>query len=257
MTPSKITFKGLSDSEVLDLRAKYGRNSFTGKKESGVITALISLVKEPMFILLMATSVIYFISGETENGFFMVFAIILVGAISFYQDARSRNAIAQLKNLTQPKAKVIRNNIVAEIKSEEIVLGDHIMVEEGTLVPADATIIQSNDFFVNESILTGESFSVGKNETENNNQIFQGTNISGGLAICIVTAIGNNTALGKIGKSLESIKEEKTPLQIQISDFVKKMAIAGIIIFCIVLAINYWDSKNISDSLLKLSLIHI
>jgi len=251
LTPSKIIFKGLSDSEVLDLRAKYGRNSFTGKKESGVITALISLVKEPMFILLMATSVIYFISGETENGFFMVFAIILVGAISFYQDARSRNAIAQLKNLTQPKAKVIRNNIVAEIKSEEIVLGDHIMVEEGTLVPADATIIQSNDFFVNESILTGESFSVGKNETENNNQIFQGTNISGGLAICIVTAIGNNTALGKIGKSLESIKEEKTPLQIQISDFVKKMAIAGIIIFCIVLAINYWDSKNISDSLLK------
>ena len=250
MTSPKITFKGLSDQQVLDSRAKYGRNSFTGKKENGVITALISLVKEPMFILLMATSFIYFISGETENGFFMVFAIVLVGAISFYQDARSRNALTQLKELTQPKSKVIRNSIVVEIKSEEIVIGDHIIVEEGTLVPADATILQSNDFFVNESILTGESFTVAKNETENNN-IFQGTNITGGLAICVVTAIGNNTSLGKIGKSLEAIKEEKTPLQIQISDFVKKMAIAGIIIFCIVLAINYWESKNISDSLIK------
>ena len=169
MTSSKITFKGLSDQQVLDSRAKYGRNSFTGKKENGVLTALISLVKEPMFILLMATSFIYFISGERENGFFMVFAIVLVGAISFYQDARSRNAISQLKELTQPKSKVIRNNVVLEIKSEEIVIGDHIIVEEGTLVPADATILQSNDFFVNESILTGESFTVAKNETENNN----------------------------------------------------------------------------------------
>ena len=119
MTSSKITFKGLSDQQVLDSRAKYGRNSFTGKKENGVITALISLVKEPMFILLMATSFIYFISGETENGFFMVFAIVLVGAISFYQDARSRNALTQLKELTQPKSKVIRNSIVVEINSLE------------------------------------------------------------------------------------------------------------------------------------------
>ena len=251
MDSPNIAFKGLSEQEVLDSRVKNGRNSFSGKKDNSIVIALIALFKEPMFLLLLATSVIYFIGGETSHGLFMAFAIVLVATISFYQDARSRNAMAQLKELTQPKAQVIRNSKVTEINSEEIVIGDHIIVEEGTLVPADAIVLQSNDFFVNESILTGESFTVPKNETESNNKIYQGTNVTGGLAICLVTGVGNNTALGKIGKSLESIKEEKTPLQLQITDFVKKMAVAGIAIFLIVFVINYLDSKNISDSLLK------
>ncbi|MFY8069977.1 MAG: cation-translocating P-type ATPase, partial [Flavobacterium sp.] len=129
-----------------------------------------------------------------------------------------------LKKLSQPKSKVIRNGELVEIPSEEIVLGDFIQVEEGTFVPADATIIQSNDFSVNEAILTGESLSVFKNEASEIKQVFQGTIVATGLAICEVKAIGNQTQIGKIGKSIETIIEEKTPLQIQITNFVTKMS---------------------------------
>jgi Ca2+-transporting ATPase len=175
----------------------------------------------------------------------------LVAAISLFQEARSRNAIDALKKLSQPKNKVIRNNEIVEILSEDIVLGDFIQVEEGTFIPADAVIIQSNDFSVNESILTGESLSVFKSETSEIKQVFQGTIVATGLAICEVIAIGNQTSLGKIGKSLEEIVEEKTPLQVQITNFVKKMSIIGLVTFGIVWAINYYHSKSILDSLLK------
>ena len=97
----------------------------------------------------------------------------------------------------------------------------------------------------------GESLSVFKNEASENKQVFQGTIVATGMAICEVTAIGNQTSLGKIGKSLEEIQEEKTPLQIQINNFVKKMSIIGLLIFGIVWALNYYHSKSILDSLLK------
>jgi Ca2+-transporting ATPase len=181
----------------------------------------------------------------------MTIAILLVAAISLFQEARSRNAIDALKKLSQPKSKVIRNSKIIEIPSEEIVVGDCIQVQEGTFIPADAVIIQSNDFSVNEAILTGESLSVFKNELSEINKVFQGTIVATGLAICEVTAIGNQTSLGKIGKSLESIEEEKTPLQLQITNFVKKMSIIGLIIFGIVWALNYYHSKVVFDSLLK------
>ncbi|OYU92705.1 MAG: haloacid dehalogenase, partial [Bacteroidetes bacterium B1(2017)] len=147
------------------------------------------------------------------------------------------------------KSKVIRNGKVEEIKSEDLVLGDVIIIEEGMSIPADATIILSNDFMVNESILTGESLAVEKNKE--NNQVFKGTSVVGGLGIAQITAIGNETSLGKIGKSLEGIKEEKTPLENQISNFVKKMAFLGGIVFFVVWAINYYNTREILNSLLQ------
>ena len=181
----------------------------------------------------------------------MASAIVLVSLISSYQNARSRNALSKLKDFTKPNCKVIRNGKTIEIKTEDLVIGDFLLVEEGTLIAADGTIVHSNDFSVNEAILTGESMSVTKDKDADNNQIFQGTNVASGLAIATITAIGAETKLGKIGKSLENIKEEKTPLEIQIGNFVKKMAIAGGIIFLIVWAINYFHSYDLFDSLLK------
>jgi P-type Ca2+ transporter type 2C len=242
---------GLTDLEVIAARKQFGYNEQDLKKNDGFITALKEVVKEPMFILLVVASIIYFITGNISDGIFMAAAIVLVSAISLYQDSRSRNALAALKLLTQPWCKVIRNGETVEIKSYEIVIGDFMLVEEGTSVPADGIIFQSNDFSINESILTGESLSVFKSASGDDNLVYQGTSVAGGLAICIVTKIGRETKLGKIGKSLESITEEKTPLQKQISNFVKKMAIAGVIIFLIVWAINYMQSGDLFDSLLK------
>jgi Ca2+-transporting ATPase len=156
-----------------------------------------------------------------------------------------------LKDLSQPKCKVIRDGTIQEIKSEDIVIGDSLLVEEGTAITADGSIIHSNDFSVDESILTGESLSVFKDKTTDDKFIYSGTNVSTGLAIATITAIGNETKLGKIGKSLESISDEKTPLELQIANFVKKMAITGGLVFVIVWAINYWHYQNLLASLLQ------
>lgn len=251
MPNTNFHIDGLTDQQVLDSRLKHGHNELNHKKDNEFFIAVRELFKEPMFILLLVTSIIYFISGKIGDGVFMVSAIVLVAIISLYQESRSRNAIEALRNLTQPKSKVIRNKTVSEIKSEEIVIDDCIMVEEGCSIPADGIIIQSNDFSVNESMLTGESMAISKNNTEGNNLVFAGTTVTDGLALCKVVAIGSNTKLGLIGNSMESVQEEETPLQVQINSFIKMMAIAGVIVFLIVWVINFLHSSNVLDSLLK------
>ena len=251
MASTNFDIIGLSPEMVKESREKFGFNKADYKKENGFVEAIKSTLKEPMVILLLVASLIYFISGKTGDGIFLSSAIVLVAAISLYQDSRSRNALDKLKNLTQPNCKVIRNGKIEEIKSEDLVIGDSLMVEEGTFITADGIIVHSNDFSVNESILTGESLVVYKDQSKEDNLIFQGTTVSSGLAIATITAIGIETRLGKIGKSLESIKEEKTPLELQIGNFVKMMVIAGAIVFLVVWALNYFRSYDVLDSLLK------
>jgi len=251
MPVTNFNIKGLTNEQVLVAREKYGYNRLQYKKENGFIDALKSLAKEPMVILLLAASSIYFVSGKTGDGIFLASAIVLVSAISLQQDAKSRNALEKLKNFTQPACKVIRDGEVVEIKTEDLVMGDSLVAEEGVSIAADGTIIHSNDFSVNESILTGESLSVYKDQAKEDNFIYLGTTVASGLAIATITAIGNETKLGKIGKSLESITAEKTPLELQINNFVKKMVILGAVVFLIVWAINYFHSYNVLDSLLK------
>ncbi len=251
MSTNHFNIKGLTDDQVVNARKKYGLNQLNYKKQNGLLDALKNLIKDPMIILLFVASLIYFISGDKSDGIFLAAAIVFEVIISLYQDSRSRNALEKLQNFTQPNCKVIRNSNIIEIKSEALVVGDSLIVEEGTFIAADGIIIHSNDFAVNESILTGESFAVNKDKSSEEHVIYQGTTVASGLAIATITAIGNETKLGKIGKSLENIKEEKTPLEIQINNFVKKMAIAGAIVFIIVWAINYFHSYNIIDSLLQ------
>lgn len=251
MSTANFNIKGLTDDEVTESREKYGQNTLEYKKENGFLDAVKSIIKEPMVLLLLLASSIYFISGNLDDGIFLACAIIIVSAISLYQDSRSRNALEKLKNFTQPNCKVIRNGEITEIKSEDLVLGDSMLVEEGTAISADGIIVHSNDFSVNESILTGESLSVYKDKTTQDNLIYRGTNVSGGLAIATVSAIGNQTKLGKIGKSLESIQEEKTPLELQVNNFVKKLVIAGALVFVVVWVMNFFRSYEVLDSFIK------
>ena len=251
MNENKKDVTGLTTEQVCESRKKNGQNLISHKKENPVVSSLKELVKEPMILLLVMAASVYFITGNSGDGFFLLSAVVLVATISLYQESRSRNALEKLKDLTQPLSKVIREGKTIEIKTEEIVLGDTILIEEGTSIPADGKIIQSNDFSVSESILTGESFPIIKDATKEDAFVYSGTKVSSGTAFAIVTAIGESTKLGKIGKSLESIKEEKTPLEIKIHDFVKKMIIAGAIVFLIFWGINFIKSHDFLDSLLK------
>lgn len=251
MPANNFNINGLTTEQVLNAREKYGKNTLNYKRENNVLAAIKKLVKEPMVVLLFAASLIYLISGKTGDAIFLASAIILVSIISLFQHSRSRNALQKLKKLSQAYCKVIRNGEVEEIESEDLVVGDSLIVEEGTLITADGIIVHSNDFSVNESILTGESLSVFKDKDKDDNLIFKGTTVVSGLAISIITSIGDKTKLGKIGKSLESIKEEKTPLELQIASFVRTMVIVGTIVFIVVWAINYFRSYDLLDSLLK------
>jgi len=251
MKDSSKTITGLSNLEVLESAKRNGTNSVEHAKKNHLLTSLLDIIKEPMFLLLFTATSIYFITGDYADGIFMAFAIVFVIAISVFQESRSRNAIEALKKLSQPKCKAIRESIIIEISSEEIVIGDCVQLEEGAFIPADGRILSSNDFSVNESILTGESLAVFKSNQSENNQVFQGTIVASGLAICKITDIGKNTQLGKIGSSLNAIEDEKTPLQIQINNFVTKMSIIGLVIFAIVWGINYYNSRIVLDSLLQ------
>lgn len=251
MPENQFNITGLVDEAVILAREKFGQNKLDYKKENTFFDTLKRIVKDPMVVLLLVASSIYFISGKTGDGIFLAVAIVFQTSISLYQYARSKNALEKLKDFSQPNCKVIRNGKVIEIKSEDLVIGDSLMVEEGTAITADGTIIHSNDFSVNQSILTGESLAVYKDKTKEDKFIYSGTTVASGLAIATITAIGNDTKLGKIGTSLESISEEKTPLEIQIANFVQKMAISGAVVFVIVWVINYWHSQNLLSSLLQ------
>lgn len=250
MPANQFNISGLTNEQVVLARKNFGQNKLDYKKENNFFDTVKRIAKDPMTILLLVASSIYFVSGKTGDGIFMTVAIIFITSISLYQDSRSKNALEKLKDLSQPKCKVIRDGEIAEIKSEDLVVGDSLMVEEGTSITADGIIVHSNDFSVNESILTGESFAVFKDTTKEDKFIYSGTTVASGLAIATITGIGNQTKLGKIGLSLESISEEKTPLELQIANFVKKMAIVGSLVFVIVWVINYWHSQSLLNSLL-------
>lgn len=247
--PESIT--GLSASEVEAARKQFGANHQVTPGIHRWWHILLEMLKEPMLLLLIAVTVIYFIMGEYGEAYFMLAAIVIVSGISFYQDNRSRRALEALEKMNQPLSKVIRNGRMMHIPTPDIVIGDMLLMAEGDTINADGKIVYSNDFSVNESMLTGEAYAVFKSAAGEDNMVYSGTLVTSGLAVCEVVNIGKETKIGKIGDSISAIQQEATPLQLQIEKFVKGMAIAGIIVFLFVWLVNYWESRSLTDSLLK------
>ncbi|MBB1645454.1 MULTISPECIES: cation-translocating P-type ATPase [Sphingobacterium] len=246
--PKHLT--GLSEEELKISQNKFGYNHSDSIKKNTWYNMLLAILKEPMLLLLIAVAVIYVIVGNYSEAAFMLGAIIAVSGISFYQDNRSKKALEALQKLNEPLSTVIRNSKVIQIATHEIAVGDLCITEEGKMINADGEIVHSNDFSVNEASLTGESFSVFKNQDTEDRKIYSGTLTVSGLAVFKVEKIGSETKLGKIGKSIQEIKEERSPLQIQITKFVKWMAVIGIVVFLMVWAYSFWQSRNIIESLL-------
>lgn len=246
--PTGLT--GLSEEEVRISREKFGYNQSEGPKKSGWYSMLLEILKEPMLLLLIAVAIIYLIVGNYSEALFMLGAIIAVSGISFYQDNRSKKALEALEKLNEPLSNVIRESKVMQIPTHELAVGDLCIIEEGKMINADGEIVHSNDFSVNESSLTGESFSVFKSQDTQDREVYSGTLVVSGLAVFKVKRIGRETRLGKIGQSLLDIESEQSPLQIQITRFVKWMAFIGIAVFLLVWGYSYWESGNIIESLL-------
>jgi len=241
---------GLTEAELKTSREKFGFNQAENTIKSAWYILLFDILKEPMLLLLIAVTIIYVIVGNYSEALFMLGAIIAVSGISFYQDNRSKKALEALEKLNEPLSTVIRNSKVMQIPTHEIALGDLCIIEEGKMINADGKIVHSNDFSVNEASLTGESFSVFKNPETDDNKVYSGTLVVSGLAVFEVENIGAKTKLGKIGQSIQNIKEEISPLQLQITKFVKWMAFIGIAVFLTVWAYSFLQSRDIVQSLL-------
>ena len=242
---------GLTDDQAIEARKIHGpnvsqkTNNYTGWK------ILLSLLKEPMLILLIGVSIIYLLLGQNSDAYFMIFAIVVVSGISYYQDRRSQTSLKSLEELTVPLSQAIRQGELIQIPTPDIVPGDLVMNEEGSTLQADGDIVYSHDFSINESSLTGESVPVYKSEFSTDKKVYQGTATASGLVVFRVTATGSNTKLGRLGKSILTIHEERSPLQVQIDHFVKRMTLIGLLIFLLLWGFHFHKTHNLLASLLE------
>ena len=245
-----INLRGLSLQEIPELQKKYGRNIFHIDSQRHFIHIVWDIVKEPMFILLVIACSLYFILGEASEGIMMLVAMAIVTAISLYQEVRSSDAVKALQQIAEPKIAVIRDGEEIIISAQELLPGDVMLLDEGMTVPADAVLLQGNDFSVNESVITGESLPVDKHESDDLNILYQGSTVNTGKCIARVTAIGNGTVLGKLGKVVGTYHPAKTLLQLQINQFVRSLALFGLIGFAIIFLVNYLHHHEWVTSLL-------
>ena len=242
---------GLSHHEVNSLRNIYGLNTqYQGAKNTWW-KIIGNILKEPMLIILLLISGIYFAFGNTNEAYFMLGAIVMVAGISFYQENRSRIALDALHSLNAPRSRVIREGQSMLINTTEIVPGDLVIAEEGGLINADGEVVYSHDFSVNESALTGEAYSVFKSEKTKENYVYSGTMVSSGMAVYKIEQIGPKTKLGQMGTSLLAIKDDPSPLQVQIQSFGRKVLLAGVFTLLLVCIVSYAKSHDFLDSLLR------
>lgn len=255
-------FKGLTNNEVVISREKNGSNIQQQRKKESLIKKILNIFKEPMFLLLIIAASVYFIVGEYADGITMLIFVLAVCTIEFIQETKTDKALEELNKLSSLNVKVIRNGKKEIINSEEIVVGDIVILEEGDRVPADGKILYTQSLGINESSLTGESEIVYKNKEEDLknhfklNMCYSGTDVVNGLGIIEVTSVGKNTEFGLIGQSLNNIKKEKTPLERQINKLVFICTIVSITVFILTIIINYINhseltlTKRLVDSLL-------
>jgi Ca2+-transporting ATPase len=247
---------GLTQQEVEQSRRKYGSNSLYIRPRRGLLRLLREVFSDPMFLLLLVACALYFTLGDLTEAWMMVGGVLFVVAIEIVQEYRSETALEALRQYAQPRVRVIREGRRQEIPAEEVVVGDLLVFEEGERLAADGVLIQQNDLSIDEAVLTGESLPVDKSLDEGRNKVFQGTTVSSGMGIAWVEAVGAGTAFGKLGKSIESIESEPTPLQRQINRFVRQMMWAGLLAFILVFGINLDHERSWMSALLfSLSLV--
>ena len=254
------TTEGLTDNEVKAKREKYGYNALNEKKKKSTIQVFFEQFKDLLVIILIIAGIVSMTTGNIESTIVIFAVIILNSILGTIQHIKAEQSLNSLKALSAPTAKVIRNGIKTEIPSKDIVPGDILILEAGDLVVADGRIIENYSLQVNESALTGESESVTKTSDcinkdelalgDQKNMVFSSSLVTYGRALVIVTATGMNSELGKIATLMEQTQEKKTPLQISLDDFSKKLAIIILIICAVVFCLSVYRNTPILDSLM-------
>ncbi|MEI6755077.1 MAG: cation-translocating P-type ATPase [Paludibacter sp.] len=253
MKPATVIFpnnlKGLTSAQATEKIASEGLNMLPSSKPKNFFSIALGVVKEPMFILLVACGSLYLVLGDLQEGIMLLCFVFVIMGIEFFQQKKTEKALDALKDMASPRALVIRDGVETRIAGVEVVTDDLIILQEGDRVPADATVIQSVNLLADESLLTGESVSVRKIDWDEKLEItqpggddlpfvFSGTMIVQGNGIARVSSIGINTEIGKIGKALGNLKEEPTRLKKEMGSLVKKITIIATIL-CVIVVIGF------------------
>ncbi|MCX6784122.1 MAG: cation-translocating P-type ATPase [candidate division WWE3 bacterium] len=226
--------QGLTTAQAADILKKTGYNELS-QSRIGFLSQIKELISEPMIILLIIGSILYFTLGEISDAVPLLISVVAIILIDIYEERKAKKALEALQQIGSPRAFVLRNGETVHIASREVVVGDYLILNEGDRVAADATLTQVTNLSCEESMLTGESVAVPK---LNGAAVFMGTLITTGHGIAQVTATGPKTEIGKIGKSLNEIKIEASPSKKEIGSLVKKIAFIGATL-CLSLVVYY------------------
>ena len=255
-----VTKDGLTSQQVTESLSKNGLNALNEKKKQTVIQVFLSQFKDLLVFILIIAGIISMMSDNVESTL-VIFAVIILNAIlGTVQHFKAEQSLDSLKALSSPSAKVIRDGAKIEIDSKNVVPGDILILEAGDLVAADGRIIENYSLQVNESSLTGESLSVDKTtETidkkevalgDQKNMVFSGSLVTYGRALVLVTSTGMKTEIGKIATLMEETQEKKTPLQVSLDDFSKKLAFIILAICVVVFGLSLYRKMPVIDSLM-------
>ncbi|HYM74360.1 MAG TPA: cation-translocating P-type ATPase [Candidatus Dormibacteraeota bacterium] len=240
---------GLSVAEAAERLQKDGPNELPSSKPRSVAVIAWEVIKEPIFLLLVACGAIYLFLGDKQEALMLLGFVFVVTGISFYQEHKTERTLEALRDLSSPRALVIRGGRPTRIPGREVVKGDLIVLSEGDRVPADARVLSSTNLSTDESLLTGESVPVRKTESampvkiarpggDDLPFVYSGTLVVQGRAVAVVEAIGLHTEIGKIGKALQSVNLERTHLQQETSRWVRILAIVGGLLCLIVVLLH-------------------
>lgn len=243
--------QGLTEEEVLERLAQDGANELPSAKKRTFLHIFLEVVREPMFLMLIACGVLYLFLGDTEEALMLSGFVFVIIGITFYQEQKTERALEALRDLSSPRALVIRDGRQQRIAGREVVRDDIILIAEGDRVPADAVLLSGNNVNIDESLLTGESVPVRKRPWDGRLGmtrpggddlpfVFSGTMVVKGQGIARVRATGPRSEIGKIGRALQILQPEDTNLQRQTSRIVRNFAILGLSLCALVIVVFGW-----------------
>lgn len=241
--------RGITENEAALRIKNEGYNELPSQKKRNIFVIFFNVIREPMLVLLIFSGLIYLLLGGVKDAAMLLTFVFVVVGITFYQERKTERTLEALRHLSSPRALVIREGLQKRIAGREVVREDIIILREGDRVPADAVVVSCSNLSVDESLLTGESQVVRKCEWDGSLHqqvpggddlpfVYSGTLVVQGRAIARAVAIGLNTQLGKIGRVLESIRDEDTLLQKETKKIVRSFLIVGLAL-CLLTIVVY------------------
>ncbi|TRO62041.1 cation-translocating P-type ATPase [Candidatus Bathyarchaeota archaeon] len=252
--------KGLSESEARK-RLEGGYNELPHSGRRNLLKILAEVFKEPMFLLLVSGGLIYMFLGDLQEALMLMTFVVVVVGITVYQERKVERALEALQDLSSPRALVVRDGKPRRVPGREIVVGDVIILSEGDRVPADGRLLFASGLQIDESLLTGESVPVTKSIWEKGEIIqpsgdsqpfaYSGSLVVDGYGLMECVGTGVNTEIGKVGKALQILETEDTPLQRESRSFVKKLSIAGLAVCTFVVLVIGFSQGEWTQGLLS------